>query len=100
MEDLEARLKHMDELGVDIQVLYPTIFLRPYTKRPDLELAVTRSYNRWLADIWKYAPEWLRWVAGLPLLPMDEAWEAARVAKEHGACGSFMGCIRGDKALS
>src|SRR5947207_14694803 len=57
MEDLEARLKHMDELGVDIQVLYPTIFLRPYTKRQDLELDVTPSYNRCRAYTWKYAPE-------------------------------------------
>src|SRR5947207_8486443 len=59
MEDLEARLKHMDELGVDIQVLYPTIFLRPYNKRPELELAVTRSYNRWLVGICKFYPEQL-----------------------------------------
>jgi hypothetical protein len=29
MEDIKARLKHMDELDVDVQVLYPTIFLRP-----------------------------------------------------------------------
>ena len=100
MEDLEARLKHMDELGVDIQVLYPTIFLRPYTKRPDLELAVTRSYNRWLVDIWKYAPERLRWVAVLPLLTMDKALEEARFAKENGACGIFMRGLEGDKTLS
>src|ERR1051325_10219749 len=56
MDDIDARLKHMDELGVDVQVLYPTIFLRPYTRRPEVELAVTRSYNRWLIDIWKTAP--------------------------------------------
>src|ERR671910_281732 len=68
MADIKARLAHMDELDVDVQVLYPTIFLRPYTRRPELELAVTRSYNRWLIDIWKRAPERLRWVAVLPLL--------------------------------
>ena len=68
MEDIKARLKHMDELDIDVQVLYPTIFLRPFTRRPEVELAVTRSYNRWLIDIWKTAPERLRWVAVLPLL--------------------------------
>ena len=52
MDDIQARLKHMDGLGVDVQVLYPTIFLRPFTRRPEVELAVTRSYNRWLIDIW------------------------------------------------
>ena len=60
MEDIQARLKHMDELDVDVQVLYPTIFLRPFTRRPEVEGAVTRSYNRWLIDIWKAAPERLR----------------------------------------
>ena len=82
MDDINARLKHMDELDVDVQVLYPTIFLRPFTRRPALELAVTRSYNRWLIDIWKRAPERLRWVAVLPLLTMDQALEEARFAKE------------------
>ena len=100
MDDINARLKHMDELEVDVQVLYPTIFLRPYTRRPELELAVTRSYNRWLIDIWKRAPERLRWVAVLPLLSMDKALEEARFAKENGACGIFMRGLEGDRRLS
>ena len=100
MDDIEARLKHMDELKVDVQVLYPTIFLRPFTRRPEVELAVTRSYNRWLIDIWKKAPRRLRWVAVLPLLSMDKALEEARFAKENGACGIFMRGLEGDKRVS
>jgi predicted TIM-barrel fold metal-dependent hydrolase len=100
MDDIKARLRHMDELDVDVQVLYPTIFLRPFTRRPELEWAVTRSYNRWLVDIWKRAPERLRWVAVLPLLSMDKALEEARFAKENGACGIFMRGLEGDKRLS
>jgi predicted TIM-barrel fold metal-dependent hydrolase len=100
MDDIKARLKHMDELGVDVQVLYPTIFLRPYTRRPELELAVTRSYNRWLADIWKYAPDRLRWTAVLPLLTMEQALAEARFAKDNGACGIFIRGLEGDKRLS
>lgn len=100
MEDIRARLAHMDELGVDVQVLYPTIFLRPFTRRPEVELAVTRSYNRWLIDIWKQAPDRLRWVAVLPLLSMDKAIDEARYAKENGACGIFMRGLEGDKRIS
>jgi predicted TIM-barrel fold metal-dependent hydrolase len=100
MDDIKARLKHMDELGVDVQVLYPTIFLRPYTRRPELELAVTRSYNRWLTDIWRHAPDRLRWAAVLPLLSMNEALAEARYAKENGACAIFMRGLEGDKRLS
>jgi len=100
MDDIQARLKHMDELGVDVQVLYPTFCLRPFTRRPELELAVVRSYNRWLIDIWKTAPTRLRWVAVLPLLSMDKALEEARCAKENGACGIFIRGLEGDKRLS
>ena len=32
--DVKARLAHMDELGVDIQVLYPSLFLRTLTALP------------------------------------------------------------------
>jgi predicted TIM-barrel fold metal-dependent hydrolase len=100
MGDIAARLKHMDKLGVDIQVLYPTFCLRPFTRRPELELAIARSYNRWLTDIWKAAPERLRWVALLPLLSMDKALEEARFAKENGACGIFIRGLEGDRRLS
>jgi aminocarboxymuconate-semialdehyde decarboxylase len=100
MDDIQARLQHMDGLGVDVQVLYPTVFLRPYTKRPEVELALTRSYNRWLVDIWQRATERLRWTAVLPLLTMDKALEEARFAKENGACGIFIRGLEGDKRLS
>jgi hypothetical protein len=100
MADIRARLKHMDELQVDVQVLYPTVFLRPFTRRPEVELAVTRSYNRWLVDIWRQAPERLRWVAVLPLLTMETALEEARFAKQSGACGLFMRGLEGEKRLS
>jgi predicted TIM-barrel fold metal-dependent hydrolase len=100
MDDIQARLNHMDELGVDVQVLYPTFCLRPFTRRPELELAVARSYNRWLIDIWKTAPTRLRWVAVLPLLSMDKALEEVRFAKENGACGIFIRGLEGDKRIS
>ena len=56
MADIDGRLQHMDELGIDIQVLYPTLFLRPITTDPTAELAFCRASNRWLVDLWKAAP--------------------------------------------
>jgi hypothetical protein len=40
MTDVTALLKHMDALGIDVQMLYPTLFLRPTTARADVEPAV------------------------------------------------------------
>ena len=34
MRDVRARLDHMDALDIEIQVLYPTVFLRAWTQDP------------------------------------------------------------------
>lgn len=100
MEDIEVRVRHMDALGVNVQVLYPTVFLRPITNRPEVEIALSKSYNRWLIDIWEKGKGRLRWVAVLPLLSMDEALKEARFAKEKGACGIFIRGLEGERRLS
>ena len=35
MVNIETRLQHMDEVGVDIQVLHTSFFIRPVTERPE-----------------------------------------------------------------
>ncbi len=100
MRDVPTRLAHMDELGVDIQVLYPTLFLIPLTPRPEVELALCRSYNRWLAQIWQQSKNRLRWAAAVPFMTMEQAGAEARFAKENGACGIFMRGTEGDLLLS
>jgi len=100
MKDIEARLKHMDELGVDIQVLYPSLFLRPLTMRPEVERALCRSYNRWLTDIYRKGEKRLQWAAILPLLNMDYALAEARWAKDNGACALYTRAIPENRVLT
>jgi predicted TIM-barrel fold metal-dependent hydrolase len=90
MSDVDLRLKHMDELKVDVQVLYPSLFDRELTRRPEIERALCRSYNRWLSEIWKKGQGHLRWTAVLPLMSMNEALQEVEFAKENGACGIYM----------
>lgn len=85
--DPMARLRHMDELGTDVQVLYPTTFLVGITENPQVEVAVKRSYNRWIADRCQETGGRLRWVCLLPLSDIPEAIEEIRFAKANGACG-------------
>lgn len=90
MRDIDGRLKHMKDLNVDIQVLYPTFFLFPYSDLVDTERALCRAYNRWLAEIWKKGDGRLRWVAMPTLYTMDGLEDELAWAKENGACGVFM----------
>ena len=80
-------LGHMDQLGVDVQVMYPTLFLTQVSGRPEVEMALCKAYNRWMGSKWAQSGGRLRWIATLPLLSMDEALEEMAFAKEHGACG-------------
>jgi aminocarboxymuconate-semialdehyde decarboxylase len=100
MTDLDARLGHMDELGVDVQVIYPTVFIFPCTRRPEVDLALSRSYNRWMADVFKKAPDRFGWVLVPPLLTMDRVLDELKFGKENGACGVFMRGLEGDRRLS
>jgi predicted TIM-barrel fold metal-dependent hydrolase len=88
--DIDARLAHMDALQIDLQVLFPTAWIRSnFVGHEEAEIALTRSYNRWIADRTALSNGRLRWAAVLPMLSMDEAVKELQWAKEHGAVGVF-----------
>ncbi len=98
MRDVELRLNHMDELGIDIQVLYPSIFLRPLTDRIDMDRALAGSYNRWLAEIWGKSNGRLLWAVVPPLLsPMSKIADELKWAKDNGACAIFLRPLEHDR---
>jgi predicted TIM-barrel fold metal-dependent hydrolase len=101
MRDVSSRLKHMDELEIDVQVLFPTVFLRAWTQNERIEYALCRSYNRWLAEIWKKSDNRLRWAVMPPLL---SSWDKVRreleIAKDHGACCIFLRGLEIEMKLS
>ena len=100
MENVDARVKHMDELGIDIQVLYPTIFIEQITEKPEWEIPICKGYNRWLADIHQQGKGRLRWICVLPFLDMDASLEELQFCKQNGACGVFMRGIEGHRLLT
>jgi predicted TIM-barrel fold metal-dependent hydrolase len=89
LEDVPGRLRHMDEMGVDVQVIFPTFFIRYGTNNPEAEYALTTTYNRWLANKCEGTNGRLRWACVLPFLQPEKAAEELRWAKAHGACGIF-----------
>jgi len=101
LTDIAARMRQMDELGVDVQVLYPTLFLGAISTHPEVELALCRSYNRWIANATAASQGRLRWVALIPFLSLDKAVDELRFAAGHGACGVFKkGIEYGERAAT
>jgi predicted TIM-barrel fold metal-dependent hydrolase len=99
LTDIEARLADMDRLGIETQVVYPTLFLIYLTDDVSLEIALCKAYNRWLAEAWSKSRNRLRWVAVLPLRVIDASIEEMRTAKRNGAVGLFFRGIEGRLTL-
>ena len=99
LEDIQARIRHMDEIGVDVQVMYPTIFIQQITDKPEFEVPICKSYNRWMADVWKQGKSRLRWVCALPLLSMPDALDMLPWCQNNGAVAVLMRPLEGQRLI-
>lgn len=100
LSDVSRRLAHMDELGIDVQVLFNSLWITPLTGRPDAEIALSWAWNRWLADVWQLGENRLRWTCVVPALTPSEAVPQIRFAKEHGAVGVCMRPFERDRIMT
>jgi len=100
LSDVAQRLRHMDDLGIDVQVLYNSLWITPLTSRPDAEIALSWAWNRWLADVWKAGDNRLRWTCVVPALTPPEAIPQIRFAKENGAVGVCMRPFERDRIMT
>ena len=99
MEDIPGRVAHMDELGIDVQVLYPTMYISRMCDSPDAEIAISKGYNRWLANIWERSAGRLRYTAMLPMSTIEAAIEELHYAMDNGACGITMRSLEDDRIV-
>lgn len=83
-----ARLQDMDDQGVDVQVIYPTvggqILGKPFLD-PELLAAVCRAYNAWSLEYCSTDPNRLWMAAMLPMQAPDLAVEEAKRVSNLGA---------------
>ena len=90
--DPHARIPDMDLDGIDAAFLYPSIGLfAGAVQDPPLAAAMSRAYNRWLADYCKPYPDRLFGIAMMPMQSVDLAIEEMRFAREKlGFRGVFL----------
>lgn len=99
MDDIDLRLRDMDRLGIDIQVLHNTIFIEQLTDRPEVDVALCRSWNRWMGEVWKQGKGRLLWSMVPPVLSMPEAIAEIQAARENGAVAVLLRPIEGQRVL-
>lgn len=87
----ETRIWDMDDVGVDVQIIYPTrggqILGKPF-RDPELLAACCRAYNDWTREFCATDATRMRWAAMLPLQDPTLSIEEAKRAAANG-CVSF-----------
>lgn len=99
LQDVEARIRYNRTQDIDIQVIFPTLFLAyPLSEDPAIQNAMVRCYNSWIAQVCGRRPDVLKWVAVTNLGDVPAAVEELRRAKELGAIGAMtLGTVGEDK---
>jgi len=99
LTNLSERVQIMDEEGISIQVLYPTLFLAyPLSCNPAYVTAMCDAYNRWLGDVLS-GQKRLKWVGVVNLDEVSAAVRQVKEAKELGAVGMMILGTAGDRLL-
>lgn len=90
--DPGARLRDMNELGIDQAVLFPTLFAEyfPAIENPDVAFALARAYNDWIWDFSRTASKRLIPVAVLPLQDVNFSLRELRRAAKRGFRAAFL----------
>jgi predicted TIM-barrel fold metal-dependent hydrolase len=99
LRDVELRLAHMDRLGIDVQVLFNTMWIARVADKAEAEIALCGSWNRWMADMWKQGKNRLRWSCVVPAMTINEALQQMRFAKQNGAVAVSLRPFEDDKHL-
>ena len=90
--DPHARLAVLDAEGIDKVLLYPTIGIawEGGVSDPELALAYSRAYNRWIVDFCRTDPARLYPIAHITLLNPEGAIEEVERARRDGCIGVYL----------
>ena len=101
MRDVKQRLSYLDELGIDKQVVFPSIWLGCLAENVDLEAALARSYNQFMARQCGQSDGRLWYVAVVPWRrPEAAVKEIQRVQSLGSVAGVYARGIEWDRPLT
>ena len=88
------RLRDQDRDGVSAEVIFPTLALQACFMAPDseLQMALARAYNDWVAEIFRPYPQRFAAAAVVPMLDVEAACDEAARASRLGLRSLFLTC--------
>jgi predicted TIM-barrel fold metal-dependent hydrolase len=101
LDDIEGRLRDLDQLEIDFQVIYPTALVWVFDlENRALAGAVCRAYNNYIAEQCSKAPKRLGGVALVPIQePSAAAEEVRRAVQKLGLVGAVIPGMVGNRPL-
>ena len=85
LTDIPARLKDMDRVKIDLQVVFPSLFLTTTAEDLQLEAALLRAYNSFLGDCAAISKGRIRFAALVPIRDVTESIKEIKRASKIGA---------------
>ena len=93
LTDVGARLEDMDEVGIEKQVIYPSLWLGCLAEDVELEAALARSYNEFMATQCNKSGGRLFYSAIVPFRRPEVAAAEVRRVRQMGSAASIF--VRG-----
>jgi predicted TIM-barrel fold metal-dependent hydrolase len=90
MANPSVRLRKMNAIGTDVQVVISTNFIAAEIEDPLAEAAVMRSWNRWIGERTVGYEDRLPWVLVCPTRDIERACAELEFGKKNGAIGVMM----------
>jgi predicted TIM-barrel fold metal-dependent hydrolase len=78
------RVADLDALGIDAQLLISSFWLGAEIDHPLAEVALSRAYNRWMADSVAKYKDRLPWTIRVPMHNVEAAATELKFGKENG----------------
>ncbi|HEY7165241.1 MAG TPA: amidohydrolase family protein [Candidatus Binatia bacterium] len=99
LTDVAARIRDMDRVKIDIQVVFPSMFLTVTTEDVKLETALLRAYNTFLGNCFTQSHGRIRFAALVPIRDVEGSIREIQRAAKIGATAVMLQGMAWDKLL-
>jgi predicted TIM-barrel fold metal-dependent hydrolase len=90
LTDVPARIKDMDKVKIDLQVIFPSLFLTTTAEDLELEAALLRAYNSFLGECAATSKGRIRFAALVPIRDVTESIKEIKRASKIGAAAVML----------